>query len=198
VNIPSIAGAKRCQGQVGVRSLAVILVIIVLLVVGWFLLRPAPPPEPAPDPGLDAGLETVAPAESSEERGDRAREVIAELEARPGGADYAEAYREAQQFRETGRQADAQLLLFFAARGGHGPAAFELAASYDPTRVDDAATPTDSTDPFQAYKWYSAARDAGDAGDTRAVARLDALRDWTERAAADGDLEAERLLMQWK
>jgi hypothetical protein len=50
-------------------------------------------------------------------------------------------------------------------------------------------------DAFQAFRWYSVARDGGI--DTAAV-RLDALREWAETAAAAGDSEADRLLLQWE
>ena len=71
-------------------------------------------------------------AATEEERGDSAREAIAALRAAPGGVDYDEAHRRAQEFNAAGRVADAQLMLFFAARGGHGPASFDLATLYDP------------------------------------------------------------------
>ena len=50
-------------------------------------------------------------------------------------------------------------------------------------------------DPFQAFKWYTQAHDAGNA---LAARRLTELRSWAETAAAAGDDEAQRLLLQWK
>jgi TPR repeat protein len=49
-------------------------------------------------------------------------------------------------------------------------------------------------DAYQAYKWYSAALEHGS---PEAQQRLEALRDWATQAAAQGNPEAERLLLQW-
>jgi hypothetical protein len=50
-------------------------------------------------------------------------------------------------------------------------------------------------DAFQAFRWYSSAREQGMA---EAVERLDALREWAVTAAATGDIDAEQLLLQWE
>lgn len=174
-------------------AIAAAAVIVVILAIVWF--RPEPEPEPVPAPGPARPLETVEPAESPAERGDTARDVINDLEAAAGGPDYAEAYRRAEAFHSQERLADAQLLYFFAARGGHAPAAFTLASFYDPNHHSQDASLMDEPDAFQAYKWYRA---ADDAGDERAATRLDELRAWAEEAAAAGNAEAERLLLQWE
>jgi len=140
-------------------------------------------------------LESVAPAESEEQRGDSAREIIDRLSAAPGGIDYADAYARAQEFHSAGRLADAQLLYFFAARGGHAPAAFMLATYYDPNHHAEQISLMDEPDPFQAYKWY---RQAEAAGDQAAAERLADLRAWAEGAAQSGDSAAEQLLLQWE
>ena len=80
-----------------------------------------------------------------------------------------------------------------AARGGHAPAAFDLATFNDPNHAETAAGLVAAPDPFQAYRWYTAARDAGD---ERASVRLEELRAWAESASRDGDTDAERLLLQ--
>ena len=53
----------------------------------------------------------------------------------------------------------------------------------------------DEPDPFQALKWYRQAQRSGHPG---ANARLTALKVWAEKRAAEGDTEAERLLLQWE
>ena len=181
----------RIRGNTNIRMLVVIAVVVIGVIAAVLLLRPEP--EPVPVPGRP--LETVEPAQSAEERGDTAREIIAQLEAGPDGPDYAEAHARAQEYLAEGRSADAQLLYFFAARGGHAPAAFDLATFNDPNRAGTTAGLVAAPDPFQAYRWYTAARDAGD---ERAAGRLEELRAWAESASRDGDGDAERLLLQWE
>jgi TPR repeat protein len=166
--------------------IGVAAVLTIIVVVFLFYPRPATPPVPP------SGSE--APVTTEEERGDTAREVIEELEQAPGDPDYAEAYRRAGEFRGEGRLADAQLLYFFAARGGHGPAAFELATMHDPGHFTAETSLMGEPDPFQAYRWYMQARSAGVAD---AEERLAALRTWAEQAGQAGDREAEQLLLQW-
>lgn len=180
-------------GQVDLRVvIAIVIVALIVLAAIWLLTR-EPEPEPIPEPARPG--ETVAPAETPEERGDSAREFIDELNARENGVDYSEAYRRAQEFQSDGRLADTQLLLFFAARGGHGAAAFDLATLYDPNHHSQAASLMNEPDPFQAYRWY---RQAEDTGHASASERLADLRGWAEQAAAAGNAEAERLLLQWE
>ncbi len=191
---------RRAGGQIDTRVLVGLAVVVAIAIAAFFLLRterptePVPAPAPAPDTAQQIPLETVAPAETKEERGDSGREVIASLRAEPGGVDFSQALSEARAFLSDGRKADAQLLYFFAARGGHAPAAYELAEMYDPVHFDASVGLMDQADPFQAFRWYSAARDAGHAD---AEARLRALRAWAAAAADEGDAVAERLLLQW-
>lgn len=190
----TIGSPARCGGQVSGRALAGIIIVAVVILAAIFLLSRKPEPEPVPEPDRRP-VETVEPARSEEERGDSAREVIATLKASPVEIDYAAAYVRAQEFRAAGRLADAQLLYFFAARGGHGPAAFDLATMYDPNHYSSDTSLMEEPDAFQAYKWYIEAQKA----DYQAAAeRLDALRPWAEEAARTGDPEAERLLLQWE
>lgn len=186
------------RGRIDRRMLIAIAIGVVVIVAGtiWLLTRETEPePVPAPAPTPVRPLETVEPAESPAERGDAAREIIEELESAPAGVNYSEAYSRAQGFRAEGRYADAQLLYFFAARGGHAPAAFDLATFYDPVHFSPGRSLLDEPDPFQAYRWYRAARDAGHA---TAAERLAELRTWAEQAAEDGDAAARRLLLQWE
>jgi TPR repeat protein len=132
-------------------------------------------------------------AVSGADRAEDAREFIADVR-KPGPESYADAYDRAREYQKDGRLADAQLLYFYAARGGHAGAEFELAAMNDPNHHDGATSLLAEPDAFQAYKWYSAALEHG----TReAQSRLDALHAWATKEAAQGNSEAERLLLQW-
>jgi TPR repeat protein len=192
-----INGIPRQGGQFSPRIVIGIAVAAIIIVAAFFLVTRAPDPEPIPEPLPESTrpLETVAPAETAAERGDSAREIIEELRSSRDGIDYAVAYERAQQFQADGRFADAQLLLFFAARGGHAPAAFDLATLHDPNHHDGETSLADKPDAFQAYRWYVTARDAGH---ETADERLADLRAWAESTAASGDTDAERLLLQWE
>ena len=176
-------------------ALAVVAVVVAIVVFMPSASDPEPVPEPAPLPESAPELETVAPAQNEEQRGDSAREIIDRLRSASGGPDYAEALERAREFQVQDRAADAQLLYFFAARGGHAPAAFEMATFYDPNLYSSDTSIVDEPDPFQAYKWY---REARDAGVEAAEDRLTDLRQWAEQSSADGNSEARRLLLQWE
>ena len=187
----NISHSARTRGAINPRVLIALGAVVIVVIAAVYLLRPEP--EPIPEPGRP--LETVEPAQTAEERGDTAREIIAQLEADQDGPDYGAAYARAGEFLAEGRTADAQLLYFFAARGGHAPAAFDLATFNDPNHAGAAAGLVAAPDPFQAYRWYVAARDAGN---EQASQRLEELRAWAESASRDGDSDAERLLLQWE
>ena len=198
------SSARRWGGQISGRTLiSIIVAVIVLAVIYLLYLKSEPAPEPVPPPITEPAaelvparpIETVEPAQSAEERGDTAREVIATLKANPDGVDYAKGYVRAQEFQLDGRLADAQLLYFFTARGGYEPAAFDLATFNDPNHYAEDNSLMDEPDAFQAYKWYRVARDAGN---ETAGERLAELRVWAEQALRAGDAEAERLLLQWE
>jgi len=129
------------------------------------------------------------------DRGEQARETIAELRERSeaGRPNLDEAFAQAEAHREAGELADAQILYFFAARNGHAQAAFRLATSYDPLHHDPQTSLLEKPDPFQAFKYYMQALEGGVA---EAQTRLDALRKWAEQQAPT-NAEAERLLLQW-
>ena len=191
----TINEVRREHGQIDQRvaiGVGIFLAAVVVLVVVWLAWR-EPAPEPIPEPGRP--IETVEPAESPAERGDSAREIIAQLSSGETAADYARAYERAQEFRADGRSADAMLLYFFAARGGHAAAAFDLATFHDPNHHAETSSLMDEPDAFQAYRWY---RQAEEAGHEAASERLTDLRAWAEQAADTGNVEAERLLLQWE
>lgn len=106
-----------------------------------------------------------------------------------------QAYARAQAFQAEGKLADAQLLYFFAARGGYAPAAFDLASFYDPNHFSKETSLMNDPDPFQAYKWYKKSLELGR---DDAEARLAALHAWAEDAAGTGNMKAEQLLLVWE
>jgi TPR repeat protein len=126
---------------------------------------------------------------------DAARELIADLEEGEAELGYQRAYEQAQKFQQEARLGDAQVLYFYAAREGHAPSAFALAAMNDPNYHSEQTSLLSEPDPFQAYKWYSVALKHGD---TSAAPRLHDLHEWATQAASNGNLEAERLLLQWQ
>lgn len=188
---------RTARGQVDKRMLITLGAAVIIVLALVYLLYPEPLQEPVPAPatGPARPLETVEPAQTEAERGDTARDIIDRLSDTDGEVDYDAALSRALEFQADGRLADAQLLIFFAARGGHAPAAFTLATYYDPNHHAETTSLMEEADPFQAYRWYRVARDAGQPD---AEQRLANLRRWTEDAAASGSTEAERLLLQWE
>ena len=136
---------------------------------------------PVPEPQAQAGAGADVPTPSSEEPGE--------------ATDLDSAFERAQAFQRAGQLADAQLLYFYGARSGHAGSAFELGTMNDPNHHSPQTSLLPEPDAFQAYRWYSAARDQGmpSAGE-----RLERLREWAEAAAQAGDTDAERLLLQWE
>ena len=141
----------------------------------------------------DVGEAERVPATSNQAVPELAREVISEQQQEQA-PDFAATLEQARTLRAEGRMADAQLLYFYAARGGYAPAAFELGELYDPLHFDASSSLMEEPDAFQAYKWY---QQAAQAGNTQATMRLQELQMWVQQAAADGDVEAEQLLLQW-
>jgi hypothetical protein len=121
----------------------------------------------------------------------------APVRAAPSGAgtELDAAFERARELQTAGQLDDAQVLFFFGARQGHARSAFAYAEMNDPNHHSPETSLLAEPDAFQAYRWYSAALDGGI---DEAAARLDALREWTEAAAAAGDADAERLLLQWE
>ena len=157
--------------------IAAAVVVAVMALAALFLMRP--PSEP----------DAITGAERAEE----AREFLADVrETTPES--YDDAYRRARDYQDNGQLADAQLLYFYAARGGHAGAEFELAEMNDPNHHESGTSLLEEPDAYQAYKWYSAALEHGS---REAQERLDALHDWATEAAEQGNSEAERLLLQW-
>lgn len=188
MNTVQVTRRRAQAGRIHPYALLIAMGAVLLVGIIVYVLYPredleAPPGAP-PEPPATA-----------ETRGDNAREIIAALRSGSGEIDYGQAYDRAREFHEAGRLADAQLLYFFAARGNHAQAAFDLATMYDPTRYSHESSLMDKPDAFQAYKWY---KQALENGANAAVERLAALRTWAEEAAAKGDTAAEQVLLQWE
>jgi TPR repeat protein len=155
---------------------AVVAIAAVAIVAALFLLRRAP-----------------EPAITGPERAEEAREFIADA-GEKGPESYADAFTRAEEYRRQGQLADAQLLYFYAARGGNADAEFALAEMNDPNHHAAGKSLLAEPDAYQAFKWYSAALEHGS---REAQQRLDALHEWATQAAERGDSEAERVLLQW-
>jgi len=134
--------------------------------------------------------ETAAPARN----GDRARAIIAGMRRGGGEPDPVEVYANAQKLQDEGHPEDAYLLFRYAANHGNAQAALVLGTQADPAyHTSRDSFPTEA-DPEQAIKWY---RMAGAKGNDESVQRLKALHDRLQQAAAAGDAQARRLLLQW-
>jgi TPR repeat protein len=157
---------------------AAVVTVVAVIAVLALLMRPA----------------TIPGAITGSDRAEDAREFIAEVREEGGPQSYIDAYERAREHQESGRLADAQVLYFYAARGGHAGAEFELAEMNDPNYHASATSLLPEPDPYQAYKWYSAALEHGS---SEAQDRLKALHEWASQAAAQGNTEAERVLLQW-
>ena len=201
-----LTDTRRQAGAINSRILLPVAGVIIFIIIAVILLYPRPVPEPETTPVIPA-----APKVTSEERGDAAREIIADLENRQEAegtkqqevgdseqqqaGEYEQAYTRAQEYRSQEKFADAQLLYFFAARGGYPPAAFDLATFYDPNHFSPESSLMDKPDPYQAYKWYKQSLELGhDGADTR----LTELHAWAEKAAEAGNKDAEQLLLVWE
>lgn len=175
---------QRQSGAVNLPLVISIVAVLAIIVIAAYFFFARPSSE------LDTTLS--APPTTAEERGDSARETIAKLKQEDTTTDLETAYLQATEHRAAGRHGDAQLLYFFAARGGHAAAAFDLATMYDPTYFSSESSVTGKADPFQAYKWYKQARESGY---VQAGARIAELKIWATNAALDGDADAERLMI---
>jgi hypothetical protein len=105
------------------------------------------------------------------------------------------AYERAVELQAAGELDNAQVLFFFGARQGHARSAFAYAEMNDPNYHSPEKSLLAEPDAFQAFRWYTVARDGGIA---EASERLDELHTWAMNAAAAGDFDAEQLLLQWE
>lgn len=145
------------------------------------------PPQPEPAPPIPS-----TPEPNGE--GDTARRLIAELRDQ-SDPDLAAVYEQAERLRADAKLADAWLIHFFAARKGYAPSALVLGTLADPLYHEAGSEALEEADAAQAYKWYKV---AASEGDPEASRRLETLRERTKHAAAGGDTDAQRLLLQWR
>ncbi len=104
-------------------------------------------------------------------------------------------FEKAESFAAAEQQADAYLLYFYAARKGHGSAAMTLAKQADPQTFSEKQSITGIAEPFTAFKWYKIAEATGV---PEATSKLENLKKWVQSAAKEGDVSADRLLLQWR
>lgn len=127
--------------------------------------------------------------------GEGARTFLYKLRATGAQPDPEVVFAEAERLQGEGELEDAYLLYRYAARHGHMQAAMRLGTASDPAYHSAATSYLAEPAPGQARKWYSMAAAAGDA---EAGQRLEDLRGRLEHAAAAGDEQAQRLLLQWR
>jgi len=161
-------------------------------------LRPLDSKDPA-EPSQDAVPAEKGGAMSRPEMDDQAtqgamgaRSMIAQLRQEQGNTGQ-QAFKEAEKQRSTGNTADAYLLYFFAAKQGHGEAAFILGTQSDPTYFTSVNSALDGPDQGQAIKWYKMAIDAGNKD---AKQNLKELAKRIKQQAEAGSGEAKRLMLQ--
>lgn len=191
----------RKGGLVSLRTeLLIALVAVITLIAIWLVPgeKEAPPSLPQPPTApQDANQSPPSPAGGSAAAamsGDRARAIIAGLRAGGAEPDPDKVFTDAEQLQREGHLDDAYLLYRYAANHGDTRAALALGTQADPAYHSSTNSILPGPEPEQAIKWY---RIAGDEGNQEAVSRLQALRDRMEQAAAAGDEQARRLLLQW-
>jgi hypothetical protein len=127
--------------------------------------------------------------------GDGARAYLYELRAGGAQPDADVVFTEAERLQGEGKLEDAYLLYRFAARHGQAQAALNLGTQADPAFHATTISYLPKPEPGQAYKWYSA---AAEAGNEEAPQRLLALRKRVQQDAANGNEQAQRLMLQWQ
>nr|VFK51835.1 MAG: Sel1 repeat [Candidatus Kentron sp. TUN] len=127
--------------------------------------------------------------------GEAARDLIENLRAQGRGIDLDYVFSRAEEFSNKGMLADAHLMYFFAAKRGHANSAMVLGTMYDPGYSPKPASIIDEPNWSQAHKWYL---QAAEGGNQDAQKRLKYLRTQVENATVKGDLEASRLMLQWR
>ena len=190
----------RKGGLVSLRTeLLIALVALITLIAIWLVPgeKEAPPSLPQPPAApLDANQAPPSPAGGSTaaaRSGDRARAIIAGLRADGAEPDPGKVFADAEQQQQAGNLDDAYLLYRYAANHGEARAALALGTQADPAYHSAANSILPGPEPEQAIKWY---RMAVADGNKEAASRLKALRKRTEQAAAAGDEQAQRLLLQ--
>jgi len=160
----------------------------------------APGAQQSSGPGTTTSLDLPLPpggVATVTNGGEGARSFLYELRAGAigGGPDPEAVFAEAERLQGKGELEDAYLLYRYAARHGQTQAAMRLGTAADPAYHSTATSYLAEPAPGQARKWYSM---AAAAGNNEAGQRLEELRGRLESAAAAGDEQAQRLLLQWR
>nr|VFK63450.1 MAG: hypothetical protein BECKTC1821F_GA0114240_10958 [Candidatus Kentron sp. TC] len=127
--------------------------------------------------------------------GKQARDVIRNLRDKGRTIDFDYVFRRAEQFKSEDMWVDAYLMYFFAAKRGHADSAMVLGTMYDPDHTPKPIGIIDRPNWGQAHKWYL---QAAEGGNQTARKHLEYLRKQIESAAAKGNVEAGRLVLQWR
>jgi len=180
-----------------------VLVVIITAIAIWLVPdseEQAPTSLPALPSAPESSEELALPPPSGgiatvTSGGDGARAFIYELRASGAEPDANEVFAEAERLQGKGNLEDAYLLYRFAARHGQAQAALNLGTQADPAFHATATSYLPEPEPAQAYKWYSVALAAGN---EEAVVRMQNLHKRVQRNAANGDEQAQRLLLQWQ
>ncbi len=195
----------RTHGKSRNTGIIIGAVILLTLLAVWLVpgdkSEHADIPLPAAKPVPEQPPVQAAPATDTEDtqavsgppEGQAAREFIAM--AKSNGASMDTLFDRAEEFSQSGKQADAHLLYFQAARQGHAGASMALAKQADPAFYSADSSVLDKPYITQARKWYLA---AANAGDSSAIELLENLHRYVQEQAVAGDPEANRLLLQWK
>nr|VFK13635.1 MAG: hypothetical protein BECKLPF1236B_GA0070989_105011 [Candidatus Kentron sp. LPFa] len=202
--------------QKGTRKwVRVVLFIMIVALVGWYFLgdmglkgnnQPQPDKSPTAESGVSRGSRIPSAVRESENfsptrsltavtSGKQAREVIQDLRNKGEKIDLDHVFRRAEQFESKKMWVDAYLMHFFAARQGHADSAMVLGTMYDPDHTLKPIGIMVRPNWSQAHKWYLR---AAEGGNQAARKRLEYLRKQMETAAAKGDVEAGRLVLQWR
>ncbi len=131
----------------------------------------------------------------SDKPGHIARVFIADFERSGHSASLDAMFSRAQMLNEQNLQTDSYLLVFYAAKKGHGDAAFLLAQMSDPATFSKTNTIFTQANVTQANKWYMLAVQAGH---PRAKDFLKQMRKRVINKANDGDQEAYRQALQFR
>ena len=188
-------------GKVPRRHKALMAAVAVATLIAVWLVpddnkQPTSLPELPVTPQVDVDLPPLADGSAAVARaGDRARVFIADLRSGPTEPDPDTVFVEAQRLQAEGDSVDAYLLYRFAARHGQPQAALNLGTQADPAFHTTTISYLPEPEPGQAYKWYST---AAEAGNEEAPQRLLALRQRVQQDAANGNEQAQRLLLQWQ
>ena len=194
---------KRKKGK-GSETVRIVLVVGIILLFGWniFFVDWDDSKDAALKKSIDAEMASMRrgsvdePDEATGEKrpGMQARRIISGIRNQGGIANSSALFAQANNFVNSGENADAYLLHFYLAKQGYGPSAMALAEMADPGYHDAKKSFLEKPDFSQAHKWYIQALMLGE---EKADKRLAELKLRVKAAAAGGNEDARRLLVGW-